>query len=85
MAKFALVGARLIDGNGNIPVEDSVVVVEKDRIVGVGSRNGSTLPEGTAIIDVRGKTLIPGLINANGRRQSAANVPRMTAARGIRV
>ncbi len=65
MAKFALVGARLIDGNGNIPVEDSVVVVEKDRIVGVGSRNGSTLPEGTAIIDVRGKTLIPGLINAN--------------------
>lgn len=65
MTQTAFVGATLIDGNGGAPIEDAVVVVEGDRIVATGPRNGSTLPEGAAQIDATGKVVIPGLINAN--------------------
>ena len=58
---FALVGARIFDGTMHDPIEDGVVVVRRDRIAAVGPRNSVTLPAGIRVIDVRGKTIIPGL------------------------
>ncbi len=62
-----LVGARLIDGTGAPPVENSLVVIQGDRI-----RNIATMPEPGTIppdaerIDLRGKTILPGFVNAHG-------------------
>ena len=58
---FALVGARVIDGTGNAPVDDAVVVVRDGRIADVGPRASTPLPTGLPTVDVRGKTIIPGL------------------------
>ncbi|HET7785523.1 MAG TPA: amidohydrolase family protein [Myxococcales bacterium] len=58
-------GARLIDGTGSPPREDSVVVVQGDRISAVGTAK-MKIPRGARVVDARGKTIIPGLINAHG-------------------
>lgn len=58
---LAIVGATLIDGTGRAPVPDSVVVVNNGRIVSVGTRTSSRIPDGATVFDASGKTLLPGL------------------------
>jgi len=59
----ALVGGSLIDGRGMLPIEDAVVVIDGDRIRAVGTPDSTSIPEGTEVINVTGKTIIPGMIN----------------------
>jgi imidazolonepropionase-like amidohydrolase len=59
--KIALVGGTLIDGTGRDPIPDSVVVIEKGRIVNAGPRSRVKVPGGAQKIDARGKTILPGL------------------------
>jgi imidazolonepropionase-like amidohydrolase len=59
--KIALVGGTLIDGTGRDPVPDSVVVIEKGRIVDVGPKSRVKIPSGAQNVDARGKTILPGL------------------------
>lgn len=63
---LAFVGARIIDGTAAEPIEDGVVVITDGRIRTVGPRSAVTIPEGARQVDVRGKTIMPGLINAHG-------------------
>lgn len=58
---FAIAGARMVDGTGAPPVNDSVVIVRDGRIAAVGPRARVAIPKGTAIVDGKGKTLLPGL------------------------
>ncbi len=60
------VGARIIDGTGSTPIENGVLLVEDGKISKVGPQNAVEIPEGTEIIDLSGKTVIPGLINTHG-------------------
>jgi predicted amidohydrolase YtcJ len=41
------------------------VIIEGDRIVAAGERSQVETPENAAVIDVKGKTVIPGLIDAH--------------------
>jgi imidazolonepropionase-like amidohydrolase len=61
----AIVGARLIDGTGGPALEDSVVLVNGDRITAAGPRARVTVPNGATVIDAKGKSLIPGLVDAH--------------------
>ncbi len=58
---FALVGARIIDGTQAPPIENGTVIVRDGRIAAVGVRGAVTIPPGVRVIDVHGKTIIPGL------------------------
>jgi imidazolonepropionase-like amidohydrolase len=60
---IALVGGQLIDGTGSAPVADSVVVIRDGRVASAGSRATTAVPAGAEVIDVAGKTIIPGLTN----------------------
>ena len=60
---LALVGPRLIDGTGNDPIPDSVLLIGRGRIQAVGSRQSIDVPEGTETINLSGKTIIPGLVD----------------------
>ena len=58
----ALVHGYLIDGNGNDPISDATIIIDEEgRISEVGS--GVQPPAGAEIIDVSGRTIMPGLID----------------------
>jgi imidazolonepropionase-like amidohydrolase len=59
-------GARLIDGTGKAPLQDAVLVVDGQRIQSAGAAGKVSVPKGARIVDVKGRTIIPGLINAHG-------------------
>ena len=64
-SSIAIVGARLIDGTGALPVEDSVAVVEGDRIQAAGRRGTVTIPRDAIQVDARGKFLMPGFVDVH--------------------
>jgi imidazolonepropionase-like amidohydrolase len=56
--------ATLIDGTGREPIANAVIVVDGERISAVGREGEVAQPPGE-IIDLAGKTVLPGLINAH--------------------
>lgn len=63
---IAFTGARVIDGTGKAPIANGVVVVTDGKIVAVGTKAGTRVPAGATVIDVIGKTIMPGIVNAHG-------------------
>jgi imidazolonepropionase-like amidohydrolase len=60
-----LTGATLIDGTGAAPVPDAAVVIEDGRVTEAGPRAALAWPADAEVIDARGRTVIPGLIDAH--------------------
>lgn len=58
----ALVGATLIDGTGRAPVPAATVVMRNGRIECAGR---CAVPAGARRVDVRGKYVIPGLVDGH--------------------
>lgn len=61
--RLALVGGTLIDGNGANPILNSVVLVEGDRITGVGRVGQLAVPAGFTTVSTTGLTVMPGLFD----------------------
>lgn len=59
----AIVGGMLLDGYEVPPIHDAVVLLEGNRIVAVGSSAEISVPSDARVIDARGKTILPGLID----------------------
>lgn len=59
--QIALVGGRLIDGYGHRPIADSVILIDGDTIVKVGSVDTLTPPDGYRVISTEGMDVLPGL------------------------
>jgi len=57
----ALVGGTLIDGFGGTPIQNSVIIIEDERIVAVGRMGELEIPEGAKIISTEGQSVMPGL------------------------
>ena len=62
----ALVGARVIDGTGAPPIANATILVSNGRIERIGPGASLKIPAGATRVDVAGKTIIPGLVNAHG-------------------
>ena len=61
-------GARIIDGTGGAPLENAALTIRGGRIVSIAPANNqatAAVPAGARLIDVRGQTIIPGLISAH--------------------
>jgi imidazolonepropionase-like amidohydrolase len=58
-------GGTLIDGTGRPAVSDSVVVISQGKFQEVGKRGEIKIPQDAEIIDAKGKTLLPGLIDGH--------------------
>jgi imidazolonepropionase-like amidohydrolase len=61
----ALVGATLIDGTGRSPVSNSVIVISAGHVAAAGPRTTTPIPKSARIVDVSGRWIIPGMIDAH--------------------
>ncbi len=59
-----LTGARLFDGTGDLVNEQAAVLIDHGVIERIGSAS-EPVPEGAAVLDLGGRTLLPGLINVH--------------------
>jgi imidazolonepropionase-like amidohydrolase len=57
----ALVGGMLIDGYAGPPIQNSVILIEGDRISAVGQVGTLAVPPGAEVISTEGMTVLPGL------------------------
>ena len=75
---IALEGATLIDGAGGSPKTDVVILVRNGHIDAVARVNEIPIPKGAERINLVGKTVLPGLIDAHAHVERWA-VPRYLA------
>jgi imidazolonepropionase-like amidohydrolase len=61
----ALTGARVIDGTGRAPLGQATLLIRNGRIEAVGAPAAVTIPPGATRVDMAGKTIMPGMINAH--------------------
>ena len=80
---IVLNGATLIDGKGGEPVENASVIIKNNRIEFVGVSENSQIPSGAEVIDVKGLTLLPGLIDAHFHNGYSQVMPPLMLSRGI--
>jgi len=68
MAEKILVlrGGTLIDGTGRLPIENSVIVIQAGKFQAVGRSGATPVPDDAEVIDVKGKTVLPGFIDGHG-------------------
>jgi Tol biopolymer transport system component len=69
-------GARAITMKGAEVIEDADVLVIDNRIAGVGKRGQLTVPGGAKVIDVQGKTIMPGLVDVHAHIWPAWRIHR---------
>ncbi len=83
--RFALMGATLIDGNGNDPIENSTVLIESGKIAGVNRTRDFASSSDCRVLDVSGMTILPGMIDLHVHLASGgeAVAPRVGLPAGL--
>ncbi|MCA0299721.1 MAG: amidohydrolase family protein [Proteobacteria bacterium] len=59
--RVAMVGGTLVDGTLSDPIRDSVILIEGERIVAVGTVKTLPVPADATVISTEGMTVMPGL------------------------
>jgi len=65
VARTAIVGGTVVDGNGGPPIADAVILIEGARVAAVGPRSAIPIPADARQIDAHGQWIVPGLIDTN--------------------
>ncbi|MBI4850555.1 MAG: PD40 domain-containing protein [Acidobacteria bacterium] len=60
-----LTNARIITMNGDQVIENGSIVIEDNRIKALGGAKEITLPSGAKVVDMAGKTIMPGIIDVH--------------------
>lgn len=76
-------GARIIVGDGSDAIDSASLLVRNGSIVGTGKIEADTVPAGTEVVDLTGKTIMPTIVNPHihagylkGASTDAANFSR---------
>jgi imidazolonepropionase-like amidohydrolase len=92
---IALTHVRVVDGTGAAAVENQTVVIDHGKIVAAGPFAGTPAPAGAQVMDLTGKTVIPGLVGMHEHlfypsgggipmyNEMAFSFPRLYLASGI--
>jgi imidazolonepropionase-like amidohydrolase len=88
---IVLQDVRVIDGNGGPPIEHADIVINGDRITAVNVSGQVAVPTGATVINLSGKTALPGLISdhshlglVDGASATGHNVTRANILRQLR-
>lgn len=69
--KIIITGGKLIDVEAGDIIDDSIIIIEGDRIIAAGSSDEIEMPAGSDLIklEASGRTILPGLIDAHTHLQ----------------
>lgn len=79
-ATLAFRGATLIDGTGAPPVANALLVIRDGRVVSAGPATPNALaalPKDASVVDVAGRWIVPGLIDAHVHAESDEDLRTM--------
>jgi len=62
---YVLRGGRAVTMKGKDIIENADIVITNDRIVAIGMRDSVAIPAGAHVVDVTGKTLLPGFVDTH--------------------
>ena len=89
----ALTHATVIDGTGAAARGEQTIVLDHGKIAAVGPSAGVTVPSDAHVLDLTGKTVIPGIVglhdhmyygsSATGSRTMLTSYPRLFLAAGV--
>ena len=71
--RMALTGARLITMNGAEVIENGVIIVDGNRIEAIGPAASTPVPAGVPVMDMAGKTIMPGLVDGHWHGSMGSN------------
>ncbi|HET7149807.1 MAG TPA: amidohydrolase family protein [Candidatus Acidoferrum sp.] len=93
---IALTHVRVIDGTGAAPHTDQTLVIHDGKIAAIGDAASTKIPEGARVLDLSGRTLIPGFVGMHDHMyypspggapplypEHAASFPRLYLAGGV--
>lgn len=75
---IAFVGGQVITMEADKVIPNGIVIVENNIITAVGTADSIIIPDQAKVIDIRGKTILPGLIDvhAHGSQGSDEIIPQ---------
>jgi Tol biopolymer transport system component len=73
---IALRGARIVTMNGTEVIENGDLVITDNRITGIGASGSVSIPGEAEVIDVSGKTIIPGYVDIHAHMWAPWGVHR---------
>ncbi|KZS38683.1 amidohydrolase [Aquimarina aggregata] len=63
--KIAFTNARIITMEGDQVIEEGTIIINKNRIEKIGKVNEINVPADAKVYDVKGKTIMPGIVDAH--------------------
>ncbi|MFY0685300.1 MAG: PD40 domain-containing protein [Balneola sp.] len=73
---IVLRGATAITMNGDEIIRNADIIVENNRIKEVGARGSFTIPSGAEVMNMSGKTIIPGFVDTHSHFRHPVNLHR---------
>lgn len=62
---IAFTNARLITMNGNKVIEEGTIIINQNKIDTIGTSEKIAIPEGAKVYDMKGKTIMPGIVDVH--------------------
>ncbi|WP_310993655.1 amidohydrolase family protein [Aequorivita marina] len=63
--RIAITNARIITMENDEVIENGTILINENKIEAVGATGKVSIPSGTTIIDGKGKTIMPGMVDAH--------------------
>jgi imidazolonepropionase-like amidohydrolase len=80
---IAITGATIVDGNGGTPVANGCVIIKNGKIIEIGTTGEVAIPVGAEIVDAKGMTLLPGLIDSHFHLDGVTGLPALFLQHGV--
>ena len=62
---IAFTNARLITMNGDKVIEEGTIIINQNKIDTIGTSEKIVIPEGAKVYDMKGKTIMPGIVDVH--------------------
>ena len=68
---LALKGARIVTMKGDEVIEEGTILIENNKIIAIGKAAEMTIPDQAKVIDVTGKTIMPGIVDVHAHLRTS--------------